>query len=347
MSLVGVGELEDIGEPAPSSKQRAASIDYERLRSFLLGSMSMSHIYQPLMIRTILAGGGAATRRQIAAAFLGADISQLEYYEHITKGYPTQTLRRHGIVDHDRGVYRLLTKAGGLGEWERASLIALCDAKVAEYVAQRQDAIWRHRTQNFEPIPGTLRYEVIKRAKGRCEACGTSNQERALQVDHIVPRAKGGSSNLDNLQALCSTCNAQKLDRDATDFHGAHLAYDVREPGCQFCAMDPGQIVMENPLAFLVRDKFPVVPGHMLVIPKRHVASYFELWQPEINAIYQLECWAAKQLHGSDETISGFNVEANSGVCAGQTTFHCHIHVIPRRQGDDVDPRGGVRGVSN
>ena len=93
--------------------------------------MSMSHVYQPLMIRTILAGGGAATRRQIASAFLAADLSQLEYYEQITRGYPSQTLKRHGIVDHDRGIYRLRDEAGPLNEWERASLIALCDGKVA------------------------------------------------------------------------------------------------------------------------------------------------------------------------------------------------------------------------
>ncbi|MDK1389901.1 hypothetical protein QN224_31705 [Sinorhizobium sp. 8-89] len=81
-------------EDAPDRQSpRVGSSDFERLRSFLLGVMSMSHVYQPLMIRTILAGGGAATRRQIAAAFLGADLSQLEYYEQITKGYPTQTLR--------------------------------------------------------------------------------------------------------------------------------------------------------------------------------------------------------------------------------------------------------------
>jgi hypothetical protein len=86
---------------------RRASTGYERLRSFLSEGMSMSHVYQPLMIRTILAGGGAATRRQIAASFLAADLSQLEYYEQITKGYPTQTLRRHGIIEHRRGIYRL------------------------------------------------------------------------------------------------------------------------------------------------------------------------------------------------------------------------------------------------
>ena len=222
--------------------------------------MSMSHVYQPLMIRTILAGGGAATRRQIAASFLAADLSQLEYYEQITKGYPTQTLKRHGIIEHSRGIYRLTDSIQALNEWERAALMALCDAKLAEYVAQRQDAIWRHRAQNFDPIPGTLRYEVLKRARGRCEACGISNEERALQVDHIIPRTKGGSNDLSNLQALCSSCNAQKLDRDTTDFHGAHEAYALRDASCPFCTLPPARIVAENILMVAIDDAYPSPP---------------------------------------------------------------------------------------
>jgi ATP adenylyltransferase len=324
---------------------RPPSGGYLRLRSFLMESMSMSHIYQPLMIRTILAGGGAATRRQIAAAFLGADLSQLEYYEEITKGYPTQTLRRHGIIEHQRGVYRLFEEAHKLNEWERASLIALCDAKVADYIAQRQDAIWRHRAQNFDPIPGTLRYEVLKRAKGRCEACGVSNQERALQVDHIVPRTKGGANDFWNLQALCSACNAQKLDRDSTDFHSAHDAYGVRDPHCPFCGLGAERITIENELAIAIRDAHPVTNGHTLIIPKRHVADYLGLWQPELNAIRDLEARTVLQLRAEDPTVAGFNLGTNAGSPAGQTIFHCHVHVIPRRHGDTKDPRGGIRGV--
>jgi hypothetical protein len=252
---------------------RSASAAYQRLKLFLMNSMSMSHIYQPLMIRTILAGGGAATRRQIASAFLAADLSQLEYYEQITKGYPTQTLKRHGIVDHDRGIYRLRDESGSLNEWERASLIALCDGKVADYVARRQDAIWRHRAQNFEPIAGTLRYEVLKRARGRCEACGISNEERALQVDHIIPRTKGGSNDLSNLQALCSACNAQKHDRDTTDFHHAHEAYQHRDLQCLFCALDPGRFIHQNVLAISINDEFPVTAGHALRVIKMSQVS--------------------------------------------------------------------------
>ncbi|WP_210245392.1 HIT domain-containing protein [Mesorhizobium sp. B2-4-15] len=305
----------------------------------------MSHVYQPLMIRTILAGGGAATRRQIAASFLAADLSQLEYYEQITKGYPTQTLKRHGIIEHSRGIYRLTDKIQALNEWERSALIALCDAKLADYVAHRQDAIWRHRAQNFDPIPGTLRYEVLKRARGRCEACGISNEERALQVDHIIPRTKRGSNDLSNLQALCSTCNAQKLDRDSTDFHSARGAYDWRDESCPFCTLPSTRIVAENELLVAIEDAYPVTNGHMLLIPRRHVLDQTELWQPEINALVALQGRLIEQLRAADHLISGFNIGSNAGASAGQTIFHCHVHLIPRRDGDMANPRGGVRGV--
>lgn len=324
---------------------RKAGSGYERLRAFLSEAMSMSHVYQPLMIRTILAGGGAATRRQIASTFLAADLSQLEYYEQITKGYPTQTLKRHGIIEHNRGVYRLSDDIPALNEWERASLIALCDAKVAGYVALRQDAIWRHRAQNFDPIPGTLRYEVLKRAHGRCEACGISNQERALQVDHIIPRTKGGTNDLSNLQALCSICNAQKLDRDTTDFHAAHAAFALRNDDCPFCTLPSERIIAENELILAIRDAYPVTPGHTLLIPRRHIEDQTGLWQPEINALHALQVRTINQLREEDATISGFNIGSNVGAAAGQTIFHCHIHLIPRRPGDIENPRGGVRGV--
>ncbi len=305
----------------------------------------MSHVYQPLMIRTILAGGGAATRRQIAANFLAADLSQLEYYEQITRGYPTHTLKRHGIIEHSRGVYRFSQDIPVLNEWERASLMALCDAKVAEYVAQRQDAIWHHRSQNFDPIPGTLRYEVLKRAHGRCEACGISNQERALQVDHIIPRTRGGSNDLFNLQALCSVCNAQKLDRDTTDFHSARIAYALRDDSCPFCTLPGERIVAKNELILAIRDANPVTAGHTLLIPHRHVEDQTGLSQPEINALHALQTQIIGQLREEDTTISGFNFGSNAGAPAGQTIFHCHIHLIPRRIGDMENPRGGVRGV--
>lgn len=324
-----VSQVSETSQAVRPSRQQQ-SRGYNKLRDFLNNSMSMSHVYQPLMIRTILAGGGAATLRQLAAAFLAADLSQLEYYEQITKGYPTQTLRRHGIIEQERNIYRLFPEARSINEWERASLVAVCDAKIADYVAQRQDSIWRHRSQNFDPIPGTLRYQVLKRAMGRCEACGVSNQVRALQVDHIVPRNKGGTNELFNLQALCSLCNTQKLDRDSTDFRGAAAAYELRSPNCVICSVEGiGSALSENSLAFAAKTPNPDSIGHILLAPRRHIGDYLDLWQPELNAIRDLELKEIRRLKTEDRTISAF--EIRHSISAADLQQHCYIEIIPRR----------------
>lgn len=265
-------------EPGRGTRVQAA---LERLRRFLESEMTMSHVYQPVMIRTILEGGGAATRRQIASAFLAADLSQLEYYEQVVSRYPGPVLRRHGVIDYEAGVYRLAGGLNRLDEWQRASLIAICDARVADYVSRRQAAIWNHRLRNTDPVPGTLRWEVLRRAMGRCEACGISSQERALEVDHIVPRSQGGTNDLWNLQALCSLCNVQKLDRDATNFHAAHEEVTRRQDGCPLCAAER---VHANALAFAVETD-----TGLLVAPHRHGIAWLDLWQAELNAIREIE----------------------------------------------------------
>jgi diadenosine tetraphosphate (Ap4A) HIT family hydrolase len=88
-----------------------------------------------------------------------------------------------------------------------------------------------------------------------------------------------------------------------------------------------------------------VTKKHLLIIPKRHVSSYFDLGQPEINAIHYLANKWKKQIEREDNNVSGFNMGINDGKDAGQTIFHVHIHLIPRRHGDLDFPEGGVRGV--
>ena len=78
---------------------------------------------------------------------------------------------------------------------------------------------------------------------------------------------------------------------------------------------------------------------------KTHVSDYFELYQPEINACNRLIAEMKNKIGKSDKTVKGFNLGINSGVVAGQTIMHCHIHLIPRRKGDIENPRGGIRGV--
>ena len=83
----------------------------------------------------------------------------------------------------------------------------------------------------------------------------------------------------------------------------------------------------------------------MLAIPRRHVSDYFDLRQPERNAIQRLLEEGRRRLRERHPEVAGFNVGINAGEAAGQTIFHCHVHLIPRRIGDVDNPRGGVRGV--
>ena len=114
---------------------------------------------------------------------------------------------------------------------------------------------------------------------------------------------------------------------------------------CLFCNSNISGIAHENDLAYASYDTYPVSHHHCLIIPKRHCADYFDLYQPEINAISQLINETKIELLKKDKSIKGFNIGNNTGEVAGQTIFHCHIHLIPRRKNDVENPRGGVRGV--
>jgi diadenosine tetraphosphate (Ap4A) HIT family hydrolase len=88
-----------------------------------------------------------------------------------------------------------------------------------------------------------------------------------------------------------------------------------------------------------------VTEGHTLIIPKRHTADYFDLVPAEVSAVNLLLQDQRKRLLAADSAIEGFNIGVNCGEVAGQTIFHCHVHLIPRREGDVENPRGGVRHV--
>lgn len=113
---------------------------------------------------------------------------------------------------------------------------------------------------------------------------------------------------------------------------------------CPFCTLPDARVVEENEFAVLIRDGYPVSPGHSLVIPKRHVGSFFEVTAAERAALLAL-LDKAKDLVERDHTPAGYNIGINDGAAAGQTVPHLHIHLIPRYTGDQEDPRGGVRWV--
>lgn len=135
--------------------------------------------------------------------------------------------------------------------------------------------------------------------------------------------------------------------KDEASFQDVLESHQEQEytSNCIFCGMDSDRIVAENKLCYAIRDGFPVTPLHTLVIPKRHVANYFNLYQSELEAIHVMLDEQHADIPQQDKTVTGFNVGINAGSDAGQTVFHAHIHLIPRRYGDESDPRGGVRGV--
>jgi diadenosine tetraphosphate (Ap4A) HIT family hydrolase len=103
--------------------------------------------------------------------------------------------------------------------------------------------------------------------------------------------------------------------------------------------------VLENMLAYARLDKFPVTPGHLLIIPRRHEANFFATTSDELEAIWAL-VEEAKALLDNKFNPDGYNLGVNVGATAGQTIAHAHLHVIPRYRGDVDQPRGGVRGVN-
>jgi diadenosine tetraphosphate (Ap4A) HIT family hydrolase len=114
---------------------------------------------------------------------------------------------------------------------------------------------------------------------------------------------------------------------------------------CLFCWTNPNHLVAENELCYVAKDRFPVTKFHTLIIPKRHVANYFDLNTSEINAMHQMLVETKKTIEMKDHLVTGFNMGVNAGRDAGQSIFHVHVHLIPRRKGDVEDPRGGIRGV--
>jgi len=195
------------------------------LIEFLKNRMSMTDVYQPVIIRALLLNGGSRTKAELASALASYDLSVQEYYERIVMRWPKITLSKHGIIDYRRtdNCFHLL----GIPEsdTDRLEAMRICEEKISS---------WLKRKKSKEQAPeagASVRYEILKAAGGKCELCGISAQLRPIDIDHIVPRSKADKNlkvrlkgNLihvndpENLQALCFSCNRAKRDKDETDF---------------------------------------------------------------------------------------------------------------------------------
>lgn len=120
--------------------------------------------------------------------------------------------------------------------------------------------------------------------------------------------------------------------------------HTAADQDCPFCSLSDRKILFQNDYACAFYDAFPVSPGHLLIVPFRHVSSFFELTLPERQAIDNLII-KAKDFLDIKFHPDGYNLGVNVNKSAGQSVMHVHVHVIPRYQGDTPAPKGGVRGV--
>lgn len=114
---------------------------------------------------------------------------------------------------------------------------------------------------------------------------------------------------------------------------------------CIFCdKVANGEALLQNELAIAFFDSFPVSRGHVLIIPRRHAETFFDLTDDELVAMKHL-AFEVKALLDEQFHPDGYNIGLNCREAGGQTVFHCHMHVIPRYKGDVPDPTGGVRTI--
>ena len=113
---------------------------------------------------------------------------------------------------------------------------------------------------------------------------------------------------------------------------------------CPFCSLDAKRVILADAHAVVIRDAYPVSPGHTLIVPRRHVGSFFKTSAEERQSLLDFLAQAQQSL-AEEFSPEAWNIGINDGPAAGQTVLHLHIHLIPRYAGDSPDPRGGVRWV--
>lgn len=191
------------------------------LIEYLTKKMSMTEIYQPVIIKELLCSGGSATKDELARKLAEYDLSVVEHYKRILMRWPKITLTKHGIVFYEKQGQIFQLTVMPESQTDRDEAIKICEANVEKWLLRKQDS---DRT-----VLGTasVRYQVLKQAHGKCQLCGIPAALRPIDIDHIVPRSKAdknGRVNKDgklidvnapeNLQALCFECNRSKRDTD-------------------------------------------------------------------------------------------------------------------------------------
>ena len=146
---------------------------FSDLKKFITEDMSMSHIYQPVMLIELLKNQGFASEEDIAKVILNRDPTQLDYNIDKVKNMVGKVLANRQITTKEKSIHRL-NGFSELTQEQKDELINLCMDKLVEYEDKRGDKIWEHRATDREAISGSVRYQVLLRAGRRCESCGAS-----------------------------------------------------------------------------------------------------------------------------------------------------------------------------
>lgn len=266
-------------------------MNYAELEEFISKKMRMTHIYQPLMLKTLLESDGQkATAERIAKAFLSQDDSQLDYYKRVVRRWPHITLKKHNVVSYHKGVYTL--QLDEITDAQRRRLVELCELRLQKFV-EKDPWIKKFRGIDHRTAPGSLRFDVLRKSGGKCALCGVDGAARALDIDHIIPRSWGGKTEIGNLQALCFACNRGKKDRDDTDFIKWKKRMQFGK-NCMLCSSyhHHYDVVMANYLARAVRDP---ADGAIIIAPKGHVGRLDDMIPAERMLWVDLVCEIQKK----------------------------------------------------
>jgi len=196
----------------------------KELLEFLNRKMSMTDIYQPVIILHLLEQGGNATRKELARILSAYDQDIQDEYDAILMRWPKITLTKHDVVIYDQKNKSFQLNFDLNDTLDLESAKEICVQKIREWIQKRIG-------KGISKLGASVRYRILKAARGKCELCGISSKVAQIDVDHIIPRNKADSKgyvikdgitmHLDderNLQALCYKCNRAKRDQDTTDF---------------------------------------------------------------------------------------------------------------------------------
>jgi len=209
-------------------------VGYEQLTEFLKERMSMTDVYQPVIIRDLILNDGRRTKDQLAIILASYDEDTLDKFRQIVMRWPKITLTKHDLIKYEKDGKLFSLNSDSLSEEEKDILVKICDSKIEKFLAREKKYSGNHSGW------GLKRYNALKQSRGKCELCGIPKELRNLDTDHIVPKSlsniqgkviiDGEFVDVDsekNIQILCSKCNRAKGNLDDTDFRkGSKLVRD-------------------------------------------------------------------------------------------------------------------------